>query len=100
MDRVRRMDLVDDRLDVALDDRQRRAQLVGDVREQARSLSLAALEVRAHLVERAAKRSQLSWPADRHAHGVVARLEPLPGVDEITARRDQAPDRAGDGERD
>ena len=48
---VEGMDAVDHRLEVALDDRERRAQLVGDVGEKTPALVVARLEPRRHLVE-------------------------------------------------
>ena len=48
---VRRVDAVDDRLEVALDDRQRRPQLVADLGEQRPPLAFVGLEPRGHRVE-------------------------------------------------
>ena len=51
--RVCRVDTVDDRLEVAGDDRQRRPQLVADVRQQAPALLLVRLQPGGHGVEAA-----------------------------------------------
>src|SRR5438093_6545104 len=89
-----RMDLIDDRLDVPLDHGEGRTQLVRDVREKTLSLGLAALELRAHLIERATERAQLAWPTHGHAHRVIARLDLPGGADQVPERRDDATDTA------
>ena len=91
--RVRRVDAVDDRLDVALDDRERRAQLVADVGEQPPALRLVDLEARRHRVERAAEIAQLARAAVdlRDTRRVVAGLDPPGRLDERVQRRPDPP---------
>ena len=76
--RVGRMDSVDQRLDVALDHGQRRAQLMADVGQQRAALLLVGLESGRHRVESASQ--LLDRPQVRsgltEAHGVVAVLDP------------------------
>ena len=76
--RVRRVDAVEDRLEIAGDDRQRRPQLVADVREQRAALLLVGLEPGGHRVEAAGelldRRQVRAGLADPDA--VVAVLDP------------------------
>ena len=61
----RALDAVEDRLDVALDDRERRPQLVADVGEERPPLGLARLEPAGHRVEAADEVADGSRRADR-----------------------------------
>ena len=77
--RVRLVDAVEDRLDVALDDRQRRPELVADVGEQRPPLALARLEPGRHRVEAADEVADRARRPGRDGdpRGVVAGLDPL-----------------------
>ena len=94
---VGRMDAVEDRLDAALDDGERRPQLVGDVGEERPALGLVGLEPGGHRVEAAGE------GADRRRDGptvstrarVVAGLDPRRLIDEGVEDRPGAADRAG-----
>ena len=74
------MDAVEDRLDVALDDGERRPELVGDVGEEAPPLGLVRLEPGGHRVEAAGQ------VADRLGHP-IRRLDPRRVVAGLDARR-------------
>jgi hypothetical protein len=83
---------IDERLDVALHDRERRAELVGHVCQQAPALALAALQPRAHRVEGIRERAERTRAAGVDAHCVVAALDAFRRVDEIAERRGVARD--------
>ena len=59
---VGRVDAVEDRLEVALDDRHRRAELVADVGEQAATLAFVGLEPSHHRVETRGERPRRRKP--------------------------------------
>ena len=88
---VRRVQAIEQRLEVALHDRERRSQLVRYVSEQPPTLLLARLEALAHRVERPREGPQLPRTARPHACAVVPGLDALRRVDQVTER---------DGERD
>ena len=67
--RVGRIDAVDDRLEVALDDGQRRPQLVADVGEQRPALALVGLEPLGHRVEADVQLVDQARPARRRRLG-------------------------------
>ena len=91
---VGRVDAVDDRLEVALDDGQRRPQLVADLGQQGAALALVGLQARRHRVE-----AGTSWRTARRprarpdAHGVVAGLDRAGRLDELVERRGGRPER-------
>ena len=91
MGRVGRIDTVDDRLEVALDDGQRRPELVADVGQQRPALGLVGLEPRDHRVETVgqlahhAQAAGRAW-ADIDPDRVVAGLDPARGVDQPVER--------------
>src|SRR5207249_9909318 len=60
--------------------------------EQTASLLLAALESRAHRVERAGERAQRPRASCLHTHAVVAALDALRRVDEVAERRRESTD--------
>ena len=98
--RIRRVDAVDDGLDVAPDDRKRRAQLVTDLCEQAPALRFIDLEACRHRVERADEIAQLARAAVDlgDAGGVVAGLNATGRLRRVQRRRDaQKPDPEEDG---
>jgi hypothetical protein len=100
---VRLVDAVEDRLDVALDDRERRPQLVADVGEERPALGLAGLEPAGHRVEAADEVADGPRRAvrDRDPHGVVALFDLLGGDEQRVERRRARPDPvARPGERD
>ena len=85
---VGRVDAVDERLDVALDHRQRGAQLVADVGQQRAALALVGLEPGGHRVEAAGQLEQLGRPAIRllDPDRVVAGLDPARRVGQLGDR--------------
>src|SRR5438552_985208 len=93
---VGRMDAVDHRLDVPLDDRERRSQLVGDVRQEAATLFFVRLEAGGHRVEGANEIA--NGPGASHglpnARAVVACLDPGCNIAELVEDVARAADRA------
>jgi hypothetical protein len=73
---VARVDALDQALEVALDDGERRAQLVRDVGQETPPLLVVRLEALGHLIERAGEATDLRRPALGDAHRVVARSDP------------------------
>ncbi len=96
MDLVGRVDAIEDRLDVALDDGERRPELVGHVGEQAASLGLIRLEPCGHRVEAAGEvPDRVRHRADRiDPGGVVARLDARCLFDQVVEDGARAPDGA------
>ena len=105
MRRVRRIDAVDDRLEVALDDRQRRPQLVADLGQQGPPLAFVRLEPGGHRVEAAT-----SWRTGRRPRGSAvprgpcsrrprpARVASTSSSSVAAGDRNAAPDRDQDGD--
>ena len=91
------MDAVEDRLDVALDDGERRPQLVGDVGEEAPALGLVRLEPGGHRVEAAGQLRDRAGTraAALDARRVVAGLDPRGLLDEGVEDRTGPRMRAG-----
>ena len=86
---------VAERVDVPLDRRQRRAQLVRDGHQELALALLGRGESRRHLVEALGEvRDLVAAPADRHVHRVVARARSRP------TRSARACDRAADPARE
>ena len=71
--RRRRIDRVENALQIALDDVQRRAQFVGDVRRQIAPLAVGARQLGRHAVERARQPAEVLRTALLHLHLEVAR---------------------------
>src|SRR5205823_3159009 len=69
---ARRHDTVAERLEVALQVRQRRPQLVGGVGDEVRALACVFLEPLRHLIERAGQRDHLLWTLRGNANAEVA----------------------------
>ena len=92
---VRGMDPVEDRLDVAGDDRERRPQLVRDIGEQAPALGLVGLEPRGHRVEAADEVANGPRRGARNVDpgAVVAGLDPRRLIDELVQDVARAADR-------
>ncbi len=92
------MDAVEHRLDLALDHRERRPELVADVRQQGPALSLVRLEARGHPVEgthESPHRQRAPRPFP-NAGAVVARFDAPGGLDEIAEWDGEPPDRPAD----
>ena len=85
---IRGIHAVADRLELALDDRQRRAQLVADIRHERPTLLVRRRrQPIAHLVEGPGEESQLGRPGLGHARGVIALLHAPGGLDELVHGR-------------
>src|SRR5688500_2277619 len=98
--RICGINTVEQRLEIALHDRERGSQLVRDVREKLLSLHLAALETRGHRVERAGERTKLARPAWPYTNRVVPCLHALSSVNEVAERGHQPADPSRDCGRD
>src|SRR2546430_16258354 len=86
------MHTVDDGLDIALDDRERRPELVTHVGEEPAALLFASLEACAHRVERARERAHFARTAFGDSGREVARLDPPGRADDVAERgRERAP---------
>src|SRR5262245_55761912 len=85
------VDAVDDRLDVPLDDGERRTQLVRHIGEKAAWLGLAPLEPRAHRVKGVRQPTDLARPARAQSRRIVAPLDPLGRLDEVADRPGDTP---------
>src|SRR5512132_2858497 len=77
--RVSRIHAVEERLEIALHDREWCAQLVRHVGEQATTLALAAFQTTGHRVEGCRERPKLARAAGAYAHAVVAGFDALSG---------------------
>src|SRR6185503_1188547 len=88
---------VEERLEIALHDRERRAYLVRHIGEQATTLALAALETPGHRVEGRGQRPKLARTTRAHSDAVVAGLDVLGGVDEVTEWGREPSEPAGGG---
>ena len=100
---IGRDDAVAQRLEIALQVRQRRPQLVSRVRDELSSHPFLFLERCGHLVERIGERGDLLRPVARNAGRVVAIRDPPGGGADLAERSRQHPrDEHGqaDGERD
>ena len=86
--RVGRVDPVDDRLDVAANDRQGRAQLMAHIGEQRAPLAFVRLEALGHRVEACRELDELpgASPRPRDPHRVVAVGDPAGGLHELVDR--------------
>ncbi len=95
---VGRVDAVDDRLDVAPDDRQRRAQLMAHVGQQRPPLAFVRLQALGHRVEAGRQLDELAGtaPGPRDPHGVIAMGHPARRVDHLVDRLGDRPDSAPD----
>ena len=95
--RIGRVDPVHDRLEVALDDGQRRPQLVADLGEEVAALALVGLEAGGHRVEAghelAGRAAALARGPD--ADRVVAGFDPAGGVDQLVERRGRSSGTSG-----
>ncbi len=89
--RVRGIDAVEDPLEVALDHRQRRAQLMADVSEEMLARRLVGLEARAHGIECARQRAQLLGTAFGDPPREVPALDALGRADQVAERHRRAP---------
>src|SRR5438132_7572739 len=78
------IDPVADAFSLPPDDGERRAQLVGQVGDKGAPVPVGGREARAHRVESASQRLQLSGSALRDLHAVLAGLDPSGGVDDLT----------------
>src|SRR5438132_12874405 len=91
------MHAVDDGLDIALDDREWRPELVTHVGEEPAALLFASLETCAHGVEGASERAHFARAAYGDTRREVARLDPPGRADDVAERcRERAP-RTQDG---
>ena len=99
---VRRVDAVDDRLEVALDDRQRRPKLVADLGQQGPPLAFVGLEPGGHGVEardELADGAKAAWLRS-DAHRVIAPLDRAGCLDELVQGRGRRPEPAADPDQD
>ena len=83
MDLVAGIDAVTDALGLPADDGERCAQLMGQVGDKGAPVAVGGRQPRAHRVEGASERLQLSWSAFRHLHAVLAGLDPPGGIDDL-----------------
>ena len=77
------MDAVDERFELALHDRERRAQLMAHVRENAAALLLERGEARGHRVERPSERARCARSSLPHARAEITLGDPLDRVDHV-----------------
>jgi hypothetical protein len=95
---VGRIDPIEQRLEVALEHGDGRAQLVGHVCQQAAALIFAAPQAAEHGVEGACQGAQLARPALAHARGQVAGFDALGRVDQVAQGKGEKPQRGEQGE--
>ena len=88
---VCRVEAVLDRLELAGDDRQWRAQLVRRIRQERAATLVDRRQARTHVVERASERAHPWRPADRDARGVIAALDAFGRVRQLVEWRAHAP---------
>ena len=88
---VRRVDAVQQGLEIPLDDAERRSQLVRDVGEQPAALHGIPFEPASHLVEGARQATDLAGAALWHADVVVASLDPAGCFDQVADRCGRTP---------
>src|SRR5881397_1089254 len=81
---VRRVNTVDQRIEVALDDGERSPELMAHISEKTSPLFLAGLEPARHCVERARERASVARPSHAHSRREVTLGDSPHGLDYVS----------------